>query len=566
MADAKISELTLGTPADTDVIPFVDLATGTTKKATKTDLKGAQGAQGVQGSVGSAGSQGAQGAQGQTGAQGSQGNTGSQGATGVQGATGSQGSQGNQGTQGVQGSTGTQGATGSQGSQGAQGAQGVQGAQGNQGTQGTQGNQGYQGNQGAAAMAGTAMLGEIYVADNVTAQTATNQNTWYKWTTGYASGQSSNATLSTGNGNITALAAGGVKISVTGSISANANAQVLEVAVFKNDVYQTDLSCHITIPASGDYHNFAISGLSNFSINDVIDVRINNTTSAGKNITIQEVQLSMTAVSGAQGATGSQGAQGLAGGSISWKGAWSGATAYVINDGVSDNGSSYACILSHTNHQPPNGTYWQLLADKGSQGNQGVQGSTGAQGATGSQGSQGNQGTQGAQGSTGSQGNQGNQGTQGVQGSQGAQGAQGSQGSLTVTAAPGSDHTASGLTITLTAAVALNFGDVGYIDTNGKVALIDADAIANCSGIVMCADTSIAQDAAGTFILHGIARDDTWNFTVGGLIYASTTGTTGNTITQTAPSGTDDVIQVLGVATHADRMYFNPQLVQIEHT
>jgi hypothetical protein len=32
------------------------------------------------------------------------------------------------------------------------------------------------------------------------------------------------------------------------------------------------------------------------------------------------------------------------------------------------------------------------------------------------------------------------------------------------------------------------------------------------------------------------------------------------------PTGADDVIQIMGVATHADRMYFNPQLVQIEHT
>lgn len=40
MADQKITELTLGTPLDTDVIPFVDLLSGTTKKATKASLKG----------------------------------------------------------------------------------------------------------------------------------------------------------------------------------------------------------------------------------------------------------------------------------------------------------------------------------------------------------------------------------------------------------------------------------------------------------------------------------------------------------------------------------------------
>ncbi|OSJ33261.1 hypothetical protein BSZ19_16170, partial [Bradyrhizobium japonicum] len=37
-------------------------------------------------------------------------------------------------------------------------------------------------------------------------------------------------------------------------------------------------------------------------------------------------------------------------------------------------GSSYVCVLDHTNHTPPNATYWQLLASVGA---------TGATGATG---------------------------------------------------------------------------------------------------------------------------------------------------------------------------------------
>ena len=49
MADKKITELELATPEETDVIPFVDISdttmglTGTTKKATKSDLKGDKG-------------------------------------------------------------------------------------------------------------------------------------------------------------------------------------------------------------------------------------------------------------------------------------------------------------------------------------------------------------------------------------------------------------------------------------------------------------------------------------------------------------------------------------------
>ena len=85
------------------------------------------------------------------------------------------------------------------------------------------------------------------------------------------------------------------------------------------------------------------------------------------------------------------------------------------------------------------------------------------------------------------------------------------------------------------------------------------------SGVVMSIATTSAN-AAGLFLMpNGIARDDTWNWTVGGLIYGTVTGTSGNTLSQTQPIGADDVIQIIGVATHADRMMFMPQLIQIEH-
>jgi hypothetical protein len=116
----------------------------------------------------------------------------------------------------------------------------------------------------------------------------------------------------------------------------------------------------------------------------------------------------------------------------------------------------------------------------------------------------------------------------------------------------------------LVAAVELNFGDVGYINASGKVALVDADAIATSSGLFMCVDETIEADASGMFLAIGVARNDSWAFTPGGLIFITITGTTGNTLSQSAPTGEDDVVQIVGVATHADRMFFNPQLVQIE--
>ena len=64
-----------------------------------------------------------------------------------------------------------------------------------------------------------------------------------------------------------------------------------------------------------------------------------------------------------KGDQGIQGIQGLKGNQ--WRGAYSGATAYVVDDVVSYLGSSYICILASTNNLPTNDTYWQLFATTG---------------------------------------------------------------------------------------------------------------------------------------------------------------------------------------------------------
>ena len=60
---------------------------------------------------------------------------------------------------------------------------------------------------------------------------------------------------------------------------------------------------------------------------------------------------------------------------LDWQGAWLTATAYVVADAVSNNGSSYRCKLGHTSgasSEPGSGgswsTYWDLLASKGTSG------------------------------------------------------------------------------------------------------------------------------------------------------------------------------------------------------
>ena len=133
---------------------------------------------------------------------------------------------------------------------------------------------------------------------------------------------------------------------------------------------------------------------------------------------------------------------------------------------------------------------------------------------------------------------------------------------------PGIDHTVSGFQISLVASGLTNFGDVGYINNLGTVSIASASAIANANAVVMCADLSISANTSGNWLLFGTIRHNVWSWIsggTGGTIYLSTSGTTNNTLTQTIPSGTNNVIQIIGIALNSNVMYFKPELVQVEH-
>ena len=101
------------------------------------------------------------------------------------------------------------------------------------------------------------------------------------------------------------------------------------------------------------------------------------------------------------------------------------------------------------------------------------------------------------------------------------------------------------------------------IGSDGDATIANASAYSTASALFMCLGT-VTTGNPGTYLALGVARNDTWAWTVGGFVYLSTTGTTTNTLTQTAPSTSGQVVQLLGVATHADRIYFKPELIQLE--
>lgn len=132
---------------------------------------------------------------------------------------------------------------------------------------------------------------------------------------------------------------------------------------------------------------------------------------------------------------------------------------------------------------------------------------------------------------------------------------------LTLTETP-SDQSYTGTIVSLTYGESLTPGAPVYFASDGTVKKADANGASTYPVIGLAMET--ASSGSHVVLLMGIYRDDAlFAWTVGGLIYLSTTA---GTLTQTAPSTTDDVVQIVGLATHADRMLVNPQLNYATHT
>lgn len=130
---------------------------------------------------------------------------------------------------------------------------------------------------------------------------------------------------------------------------------------------------------------------------------------------------------------------------------------------------------------------------------------------------------------------------------------------------PDSDHSCNGPTGTHTAGTNLVFGDVCYMGLDGKMEKAKADVVGTSFAWVMALAT-INEDASGAFALPGAyVRDDTWDWpTIGQPVFLS--AATAGALTQTAPSATNNIIQIIGIVVSADVIWFNPSLGQVKHT
>jgi hypothetical protein len=127
-----------------------------------------------------------------------------------------------------------------------------------------------------------------------------------------------------------------------------------------------------------------------------------------------------------------------------------------------------------------------------------------------------------------------------------------------------SNQTAVGTKTDVTVGENVSFGELLYLKADGKYWKSDADASTTMPAEVMAIATILA-DAVGQVLVMGFARDTSWSWTLGNgianLLYATTTA---GDISQTAPSGSGDQVQVIGYAHESDITMFSPQLGLLE--
>jgi len=118
-----------------------------------------------------------------------------------------------------------------------------------------------------------------------------------------------------------------------------------------------------------------------------------------------------------------------------------------------------------------------------------------------------------------------------------------------------SDHSYSGLTLTLTAGETVAFGEIVYMNfTDKEVKKAKADAAATMPAIGVALEGKNDGQAC-LVLIFGYIRDDTYNFTATNVYVSDVTG--GATLS-TPPADSGDQVQRIGFAFHADKMFFNP--------
>lgn len=127
-----------------------------------------------------------------------------------------------------------------------------------------------------------------------------------------------------------------------------------------------------------------------------------------------------------------------------------------------------------------------------------------------------------------------------------------------------SDGQWSGITKTITYGDTTAFGDLLFQDIDGYFYLADADAVSTSGRqLAMCVSAGTGFRTGAALFYGNIRANSKFPSMTEGLpMYVSTTA---GAITGTQPSGTDDVIRVVGYALTANELFFNPSPDWMQH-
>lgn len=137
---------------------------------------------------------------------------------------------------------------------------------------------------------------------------------------------------------------------------------------------------------------------------------------------------------------------------------------------------------------------------------------------------------------------------------------------VSLDATPNTDNTFSGpSTNSLNAGATVAQWEAVYLDSSSTWQLTDADSVGTAGSVMvaLATEAGTAGNPMRVLLPGSFARNDAWSWTIGGKVYLSTTA---GALTQTAPSGTDDVIRVCGTAVNADVIFWNPSEDWSTHT
>lgn len=122
----------------------------------------------------------------------------------------------------------------------------------------------------------------------------------------------------------------------------------------------------------------------------------------------------------------------------------------------------------------------------------------------------------------------------------------------------------TGMKAYFTANEAHQLGDLVRLNGSNTVTLASASSYSNALVIAMATE-SVSTSSRGTYLLRGFISNSSWSFTVGAPVYLSTSGTSGNTLTQTKPTSSGTIVLPVGYAVSATTLYFNPSMTLLEN-